>query len=230
MSPSGPLTEQEIWKIARRTTDIIESNITSDVCLFGSAASSLWADIGRVPNDIDIVVSEDHWEKFDPEDIKEAIVEADDRYYLKRSRRRGATHRILYCRLPGWATDETRRVKIDILVPPTDLNLPAISASERDFINYIPVMPIFDLLVMKTQGWWDHSTSYRADFRAKKSADVSDIFALLECAKQMNVSYIDEDNEGRHSPEFMSHAHDLADRFVSDYGRPGRWRALGFPV
>jgi hypothetical protein len=50
MSPSGPLTEQEIWKIARRTTDIIESNITSDVCLFGSAASSLWADIGRVPN------------------------------------------------------------------------------------------------------------------------------------------------------------------------------------
>jgi hypothetical protein len=50
MPPSGPLTEQEIWKIARRTTNIIESNITSNVCLFGSAASSLWADIGRVPN------------------------------------------------------------------------------------------------------------------------------------------------------------------------------------
>jgi hypothetical protein len=50
MLPSGPPTEQEIWKIARRTTDIIESNITNHCCLFGSAASSLWADIGRVPH------------------------------------------------------------------------------------------------------------------------------------------------------------------------------------
>ena len=50
MSLTGPPTEQEIWKIARRTTDIIERCITSDVCVFGSAASSLWADIGRDPN------------------------------------------------------------------------------------------------------------------------------------------------------------------------------------
>jgi hypothetical protein len=50
MSLTGPPTEQEIWKIARRTTDIIERCITSDVCVFGSAASSLWADIGRIPN------------------------------------------------------------------------------------------------------------------------------------------------------------------------------------
>ena len=50
MPPSGPPTEQEIWKIARRTADIIEANITPEVCLFGSAAASLWADIGRVPN------------------------------------------------------------------------------------------------------------------------------------------------------------------------------------
>ena len=46
-----PPTKQEIWQVARRTTYIIiESNITTNVCLFGSAASSLWADIGRVPN------------------------------------------------------------------------------------------------------------------------------------------------------------------------------------
>jgi hypothetical protein len=50
MAPTGPPTEQEIWKIARRTTDIIKQLITSDVCVFGGAASSLWADIGRVPN------------------------------------------------------------------------------------------------------------------------------------------------------------------------------------
>ena len=251
MPPSGPPTEQEIWKIARRTTGLIEYNLTSNVCLFGSAASALWADIGRVPNvrryhshfiylflfrlnkaaqDIDIVVSEGYGDEFDSECIKKSIVRADDRYYLERSRRREATYNILYCRLAGWTTDETRRVKIDILVPPSDLNLPEISADERDHINYIPVMPIFDLLVMKTQGWWDHSTSNRADFRAKERADVSDIFALLDRAKQENVSYIDEANEDRHPPGFMNHAYGLANEFVNDYGRPGRWRALGFPM
>jgi hypothetical protein len=50
MLPSGPVTEQEIWKIARRTTDIIKYTITPNVCLFGSTASALWEDIGRVPN------------------------------------------------------------------------------------------------------------------------------------------------------------------------------------
>ena len=50
MPPWGPPTEQEIRKIARRTIDIIQSNITMNVCLFGSAASFLWTDIGRVPN------------------------------------------------------------------------------------------------------------------------------------------------------------------------------------
>jgi hypothetical protein len=47
----GPPTKQEIWGVARRTTDIIiEAKITTNVYVFGSAASSLWADIGRVPN------------------------------------------------------------------------------------------------------------------------------------------------------------------------------------
>jgi hypothetical protein len=251
MPPSGPPTEQEIWKIARRTTDIIEANITPDVCLFGSAASALWVDIGRVPNvsrchshsihiflfdltrwlvfntqDIDVVVSSNF---YDAEDIKDIIEGADDRYFLEQSRKPRATHCILYCRLPGYATDKTRRVKVDILVPPT-LNLPAISASERYHINNIPVMPIFELLVMKTRGWRDHRNSYRADYRAKESADVSDIFALLARAKQQNVSYIDEADEGRHSPEFLNLALTLANGFVRVYRRPRQWRALGFPI
>jgi hypothetical protein len=135
----------------------------------------------------------------------------------------------LYCRLPGYATDNTRRVKVDILVPPT-LNLPAISASERCHINNIPVMPIFELLVMKTQGWRDHRNSYRADFRAKESADVSDIFALLERAKEENVSYINKAKKCRHSLEFLNLAFSLANGFVRVYRWPRQWRALGFPV
>ncbi len=49
MTPSGPPSILEIWKIARRTTDIIESEITSNVCVFGSAAVSLCADIDHAP-------------------------------------------------------------------------------------------------------------------------------------------------------------------------------------
>jgi hypothetical protein len=51
MPPTGPPTEEEIWKITRRTIDIIKDDLgTENVCLFGSAACALWADIGRVPN------------------------------------------------------------------------------------------------------------------------------------------------------------------------------------
>lgn len=227
MPPSGPPTEKEIWKIARRTIDIIKFNFfTSNVCLFGSAAAALWADIGRVPHDIDIVVSKKHC---NAEDIKEVIVEADDRYYLERSRKRGENHHKLYCRLPGWTTDKTRCVKVDILVPPT-LNLPMIKWSEICIINDIPCMPIFDLLVMKVQGWRNRRESERAVDHAKLNDDVSDTYALLECAKQENVSFVDESDESRHTPEFISHARDLVNKFVHVNGKHHKWRALGFPV
>ena len=50
MRPSPP-TGYEIRKIARRTINIIENHFgAKNVCLLGSAASALWADIKRVPN------------------------------------------------------------------------------------------------------------------------------------------------------------------------------------
>jgi len=223
--PSPP-TEQEIWNIARRTTDIIESNITSGVCVFGGAASSLWADIGRVPNDVDIVVSAEDFD-LTAEDIKERIVEADDRYFLEPSRRPGATHKILYCRLPGWQT-YGRHVKVDILVPPT-LGLPEIRSYDIVYIDRIPVMPLFDLLVMKLQGWWDHRNSLRPDFQAKAITDVGDINALLDRADTENLSYDDEIDAYRHHQEFVDNACTHLRRFVSAYGGNRRWRHLGFP-
>ena len=179
--------------------------------------------------DIDIVVSEDPYTSLDAEDIKEQIADADSRYYLEHSRKRGATHQILYCRLPGWSTDAERCVKVDILVPPT-LKLPIIIEEDIVVINNIPVMPLFDLLVMKTQGWWGHRNSPRDDFREKVDDDVSDIFALLKRARKENISYDDEADEERHTREFMSHARALANRFVNVYGMPQKWRVLDFPV
>ena len=177
--------------------------------------------------DIDIVVSAEDL-GLTAEDIKGQIVGADDRYFLESSRRRGATHQILYCRLPGWWTDG-RQVKVDILVPPT-LGLPEIRSCDVVYIDRIPVMPLFDLLVMKLQGWWDHRTSLRADFRAKESADVNDINALLNRAHTEKLSYDDEIDPYRHYQGFVGNACTLLRRFVSVYGGNRRWRNLGFPV
>jgi hypothetical protein len=88
-------------------------------------------------------------------------------------------------------------------------------------------MPIFDLLVMKTQGWWDHRNSPHWDYPERP--DVSDVLALLKCARAEGVSYVDEADEYRHSPEFMSHARTLAIRFADIHGRNKQWRALQFP-
>jgi hypothetical protein len=156
------------------------------------------------------------------------IAQEDDRYFLVPSRKPGATHHILYCRLPGWRRDEERRVKVDILVPPT-LNLPEITEFDAVRIDDIPVMPIFDLLVMKTQGWSDHRTSRRRYFRDKVRADVSDIVALLKRARAERVSYDEEADEYRHSQEFMTHARILAVSFVDVHGWHKHWRALQFP-
>jgi hypothetical protein len=124
---------------------------------------------------------------------------------------------------------EGRRVKVDVLVPPT-LGLPEVCSSDVVDIDGIPVMPLFDLLVMKLQGWWDHRNSSRPVFRAKESADITDIYALLDCADMENLSYDDEVDSYRHEEEFIDHALDLVQRFVRVYRTHRRWRRLGFPV
>ncbi|KAN0133060.1 hypothetical protein V8E53_009090 [Lactarius tabidus] len=225
MFPRGPPSAKEIEKIARRTTDIIKVHITTNVCVFGSAAAHLWADIGRVPHDIDILV---HHPYFDAERIKEIIANADSRYFLKPSRFRKAKHKILMCRLPGWHAYH-RCVKVDILIPGT-INLPEIPASATPDIERIPVMPLFELLVMKTQGWWNHRVSPRKDFQAKVDADVDDVDALLDRAKEEGIEYEDERAICRHTHEFMEWALLLARRFVKKHRRRGKWRAIGFPL
>jgi hypothetical protein len=118
-------------------------------------------------------------------------------------------------------------VKVDILVPPT-LGLPEVCSDDIITINDIPVMPLFDLLVMKLQGWNDHRNSSRADFRAKVSADVEDVYALLETAEEEDLSYDDE--IVRHEPEFTHKAATLAGNFVLVNRGQRRWRHRGFPV
>ena len=171
--------------------------------------------------DIDIVV---HDPNSDAERIKETIANADRRYFLKLSKRRKATYKILTCRLPGWPAYH-RCVKVDILTSGS-ISLPTIFASDTPRINNIPVMPLFDLLVMKTQG----RISPREDFRAKVKTDVFDVDALLDRAEEEGVEYDDERAACRHTCEFMEWALVLARRFVRRYRRRGKWKAIGFPL
>lgn len=90
-------------------------------------------------------------------------------------------------------------------------------------------MPLFDLLVMKTQGWWNHRVSPRKDFRAKEDGDVADVDALLDRAIEEDVSYQEERGVGRHTSEFMDWALLLSRRFVSLHRRREKWRAIEFP-
>ena len=241
MRPRGPTTEKEIWKITRRTINIIQNQLTSNVCLFGSAGATLWADTGRVPNvrarclhshtyllptqDIDIVVSLIHG---DAESIKRVIVNADGRYFLEPSKKRNATHKVLFCRLPGWRA-YGRRVKVDILVSGT-MGLPYVDSSYTPIIIHIPVMPLFDLLVMKTQGWDDHRKSNRKDYRAKLDTDVTDVDALLDRAMDEGVSYDAESAAFRHTSEFLRRALTLARKFAHHHGRWEKWRTIDFPL
>jgi hypothetical protein len=133
---------------------------------------------------------------------------------------------VLFCRLPGWWI-ENRRVKVDILVPPT-LRIPRIFASNIVLIDDIPVMPIFALLVMKVQGWQDHSTSSRQDFRDKVGADVTDIRALLNRAISERIWYPRE--KGHYSRKFMSWARGLVFDFIQSRGGREKFQNLGFPV
>lgn len=120
-------------------------------------------------------------------------------------------------------------MKVDILVPPT-LGLPEIRFADVVDIDFIPVMPLFDLIIMKTQGWWDHRNSDRAGFRAKESADVADIYALLDCADAEKLSYYDEIDQSRHEEEFIDNALYLVQRFARTYRTYRRWKRLGFPL
>ncbi len=91
------------------------------------------------------------------------------RYFLKSSRRHNVTHMILKCHLLGYHAYDCW-VKVNILVPP-DLNILEISEWERVMIKDIPIMPLFDLLVIRMQGWWDHCNLSCRDFWEKEAAD-----------------------------------------------------------
>ena len=117
----------------------------------------------------------------DTEHFKQLLAASDDPFFLAPSRRRNAGYKVLWYRLPSPAGRPLRKCKVDILVPGV-MNIPTIPQRQIKRKNGLPVMPLLPLLMMKLQGWIDHRTSPRADFRVKQHVDVEDIEELLEIA------------------------------------------------
>jgi hypothetical protein len=135
---------------------------------------------------------------------------------------------VLFCRLRGWKSD-WRRVKVDILLPVIPrLRIPRVLSRDTYVFDGITVTPLFDLLVIKMQGWKDHRASRHQHFRAKVEADISDIRALLDQGLVQEMSYQDE--KRHHTWYFMARARRLALGFIEMCGERTKFQALGFPV
>ena len=119
-----------------------------------------------------------------------------------------------------------RCVKVDILT----LGIINLLASATPHINNIPVMPLFDLLVMKTHGWWHHRNSPRKHFQATVKAEVVDFDSLLDRAEEEGVEYEDEHAVCRHTCEFMEWVPCLHVGLYGGIAGGVNGRAIGFPL
>ena len=122
----------------------------------------------------------------DAERIKVAIVNADHRYYpviLQISQRNAQDPNVPSSRLARLR----RCAKVDIHTSGT-ISLPAILASDTPRINNIRVMPLFDLLVMKTRAGGTTAFRRARDFQAMVKADIVDIDVLLIVRRRRGLS------------------------------------------
>ncbi|KAG7440675.1 uncharacterized protein BT62DRAFT_1012449 [Guyanagaster necrorhizus] len=179
---SEGLTTEEILKTAHAAIDAFLS-LGIVGCLFGSVACLCYGTT-RVPNDIDIVITSPNpygglWEQ---EDLKDLLVQTDDKFYVVSSKNPFANYRLLYYDLSGTSRvsrDLRRCCKVDVLVPGS-MNIPPIPPSSIIWqLEKLPVMPFILLLLMKLQGWMDHGNSAALHIQAKQPIDVRDIRELL---------------------------------------------------
>lgn len=209
------LDNQEIRLVARKAVDIFASHGLVS-CLFGSAACALYG-CSRIPNDVDIIVmTKSHAQ----EELKQLLVQhPKSDFYIRPSRRIGATYVIVYCNL-----GEERFCKLDVLIPGI-LNIPNVAPERIVHIDGLPVLPFMLLLLMKLQGWSDHRAAGRTDMWEKQYVDVRDINQMLGIAATRGE---DVNRETWLPKEFLDMARARVVRFVEHFRQPARWESIGF--
>ncbi|THH17233.1 hypothetical protein EW146_g3536 [Bondarzewia mesenterica] len=219
-------SQEDIKAVEKRTINILkEHGLTC--CLMGSAASAFYG-ASRTPNlvilllhsqDIDVVImTTTHTQ----EEIKRLIVAHDSSYSLVPANNWRNSYKVLWHGSLGGT-----RCKVDILVPPT-LNIPLLSESHIALESDVPVMPLFELVLLKLQGWQDHrfASRHRPDLLAKQHVDVKDINELLVMAANRNVRRED----GRWlSPGFIGSSEMRVRTYVRRFpDSRSAWERLGF--
>ena len=164
-------------------------------------------------------------DSFQQETLKEMIVAKDDDFFLVRSKRPGATYKILYYALKPWGA----WCKVDVLLPGT-LNIPFVPTNLVVRILDTPLMPLFAVLLLKLQGWTDHRDSMQMDMRLKRYVDVDDIDKLLKIIVDKYPDQIVD--RQRWVPESMiPAAQKRVDEFVLEQpGTKSSWLYIGFKV
>ncbi|KAG5735619.1 hypothetical protein E4T56_gene6942 [Termitomyces sp. T112] len=213
------LRGKDIRKAARAAVAALNEH-GLDSCLFGSAACAIYGTENREPNDVDIIVISE----MDPEEIKELILQSDDRFYLVPSANPRNTYQVL------WFTVSSRkRCKVDILIPGL-LSVPKIPVRKISYIEPfqdIPVVPFLVLLLLKLRGWTDHRVDHRQHMRDKVEVDEEDIEELLELAVQEYGATLDQE---RWLPKwFVREMQERVQEYIEEWPDSAEnWQCLGF--
>ena len=123
------------------------------------------------------------------------------------------------------------RCKVDIVLAGQNspLKIPKIPTRHIAYVNdfNIPVLPFLVLLVLKVQGWHDHRSSTRDDFRRKVAQDKQDIDHLLNM-----VNDADHLDQFTWLPRwFVDHAEDLVRKYTERYPSVAdSFKDMGFDI
>ncbi|KAJ3865821.1 hypothetical protein EV359DRAFT_37939 [Lentinula novae-zelandiae] len=218
------LTPKEVRKTARAAVAIFDEYGMS-CCLFGSLACHIYGMTNRNPKDVDLVVLNNR--KHDAEDLKQILVDEDDRFYFVASVNPDATYQVLWFRLgPG------RSCKVDILTTgkSTSLNIPRVPVTRVLYIHPyddLPVMPLLALLLLKLQGWTDHRHSQKSHEQKRVWQDVADIKEMLKIAVEDQV-HIDGQESKWMPRSFVEQMTDRVDEYVRKFPESlNDWENLG---
>ncbi|KAI0347956.1 hypothetical protein BDW22DRAFT_36981 [Trametopsis cervina] len=217
-------TKQEVRTVSRKAIDAF-AHYGLKCVLVGGVACALYGN-SRTPTDVDLVILTS---VYDPERLKELLVQRDSTFYLRPARTFGATYKVLWARLVPYAYQPYNSCKVDILVPGI-MNIPDVPTKHILSIDDYPVMPMIPLLLLKLQAWEDHRNAVKDYLRDKQWQDVRDINEMLDIAARRGDKI--KDVSDWVPQDFIAAATPRVSKFLEQVylSQPELWKAIGVPL